>query len=145
MCLYESEYEVKVSFEDLDPMGIVWHGNYMRYMEQARCDMLEKLHYTYTDIKNDGYAYPVAKMKVKYIKPARFGDILTVKTMVMSVEPALDIKYIMYNKSTGEKIFEATTMQIALNINTLESVYQPPENLIKYIKESGVNGANRGK
>ena len=56
MCLYESEYEVKVSFEDLDPMNIVWHGNYMRYMEQARCDMLEKLHYTYTDIKNDGYA-----------------------------------------------------------------------------------------
>jgi hypothetical protein len=40
----------------------------------------------------------------------------------------------MYNKLTGEKIFEATTMQIALNINTLETVYQPPENLIKSIK-----------
>lgn len=134
MCLYESEYEVKVSFEDLDPMNIVWHGNYMRYMEQARCNMLEKLHYTYTDIKNDGYAYPVAKMKVKYIKPAEFGDTLIVKTMVMSLEPALDIKYIMYNKSTGEKIFEATTMQIALDINTRKTVYQPPENLIKAVK-----------
>lgn len=134
MCLYESEYEVKVSFEDLDPMDIVWHGNYMRYMEQARCDMLEKLHYTYTDMKNDGYAYPVAKMKVKYIKPAQFGDTLTVKTMVMSLEPALDIKYIMYNKSTGEKIFEATTMQIALDINTRKTVYQPPEKLIESVK-----------
>lgn len=134
MCLYESEYEVKVSFEDLDPMDIVWHGNYMRYMEQARCDMLEKLHYTYTDMKNDGYAYPVAKMKVKYIKPAEFGDTLTVKTMVMSLEPALDIKYIMYNKSTGEKIFEATTMQIALDINTRKTVYQPPEKLIESVK-----------
>ena len=135
MCLYESEYEVKVSFEDLDPMNIVWHGNYMRYMEQARCDMLEKLHYTYMDIKNDGYAYPVAKMKVKYIKPAQYRDILIVKTMVMSVEPAFDIKYVMYKKSTGEKIFEATTMQIALNINTLETVYQPPENLVKAISK----------
>ena len=128
MSLFQSDYEVKVSFEDLDPMNIVWHGNYMRYMEQARCDMLSKIGYTYLDMKADGVAYPIAKMKVKYIKPARFGDVLLIKTEVISIEPTLDIKYKIFNKTSGEKIFEASTMQIATDMNTFESVYVPPKN-----------------
>lgn len=135
MSLFQSEYEVKVSFEDLDPMNVVWHGNYMRYMEQARCNMLDKLNYTYMDMKADGYAYPVAKMKVKYIKPAEFGDVLTVKSEVISVEPSLDITYTIFNKKSGIKIFEASTMQIGININTRESIYTPPERLIQAINE----------
>ena len=128
MSLYHSEYKLKVSFEDLDPMNIVWHGNYIRYMEQARCDMFSKLNYTYIDMKEDGYAYPIAKLRTKYIKPAMFGDILTVKLDVIAIEPALNIKYLIYKDS--EKIFEAETMQIGLDINTGESLYNPPKKLV---------------
>lgn len=135
MSLYKSEYEIKVSFEDLDPMNVVWHGNYMRYLEQARCDMLDKLHYTYMDMKADGYAYPIAKMKVKYIKPAEFGDVLNIISEVVSVEPSLDIKYTIFNKNTNDKIFEATSIQIGVNINTRESVYVPPKRLREAINE----------
>ena len=135
MNLYESVYELKVSFEDLDPMNIVWHGNYMRYMERARCDLLEKLHYTYSDMKTDGYAYPIAKMKVKFIKPAKIGDILTIKLGIVSIEPTLNIKYTIFNNTTGDKIFEGLTMQIGINIHTGESVYTPPKGLIQAIKE----------
>ena len=134
MSLFHSEYELKVSFEELDPMSVVWHGNYIRYMEQARCDMLSKLNYTYMDIKAAGYAYPVAKMNVKFIRPARFGDVLTVKTEVISIEPALDIKSTIFNKKDNVKIFEATTMHIAVKIDTLQSVYTPPEGLVKAIE-----------
>ncbi|MBQ1612619.1 MAG: acyl-CoA thioesterase [Alphaproteobacteria bacterium] len=134
MSLYQSEYEVKISFEDLDPMNIVWHGNYMRYMEQARCDMLDKLNYTYTDMRDDGYAYPVAKMNVKYIKPAEFGDILMIKSEIVSVEPSLDIKYVVFNKKTGEKIFEASTMQIGIDTQTRKSIYTPPARLVQALE-----------
>lgn len=136
MSLYESEYELKISFEDLDPMDIVWHGNYMRYMEQARCDMLSKLGYTYMDMKDDELAYPVAKMNVKYIKPAKFLDILTVKLEIVSLEPSLDIKYSIFNKTTNEKIFEASTMQICYDISKNESIYTPPMRLTKAIEEA---------
>lgn len=129
MSLYQSVYEVKVPFEDLDPMNIVWHGNYMRYLEQARCHLLSELNYTYMDMKADGYAYPIAKMNVKYIKPATFEDELLVKVDVISIEPSLDMKYIIYNKKTNEKIFEASTMQIAINMDTKESIYTPPKGL----------------
>lgn len=131
MSLFESEYELKVSFEDLDPMSVVWHGNYIRYMERARCDMLSKLNYTYVDMQKDGYAYPVAKMNIKYIQSATFDDVLTVKTEVMSIEPALELKYKIYNKKTDEKIFEATTMQICVDMKTKESVYTAPKRLLE--------------
>ena len=134
MSLYKSSYELKVSFEDLDLMGIVWHGNYMRYMEQARCDMFEKLNYTYMDMKNDGIAYPVAKMKVKYIKPVELGDVLKVETEIISIEPALNIKYVIYDKKTSSKIFSAETMQIAVDIQERKSVYNPPLGLIKALE-----------
>jgi len=135
MSLFQTKYEFKISFEDLDPMYIVWHGNYMRYMEQARCDLLSKLNYTYTNMKNDGYAYPIAKMEVKYIKPAFFEDVLTMQLDVISIKPTLDIKYKIYNNKTGEKIFEAKTMQIAVDIKTKESVYSAPKGLIKAIED----------
>lgn len=135
MSLYCSEYELKVSFEDLDPMNIVWHGNYMHYLEQARCDMLEKLGYTYIDIQNDGVAYPVAKMSVKYIKPAHFMDVLLIKSEIISLEPSLDIKYKIFNKKSGEKIFEASTMQICFDIKEQKSVYTAPEGFFKAIEK----------
>ena len=65
--------------------------------------LLEKLHYTYSDMKTDGYAYPIAKMKVKFIKPAKIGDILTIKLGIVSIEPTLNIKYTIFNKRFFEK------------------------------------------
>lgn len=130
MSLFKSELEITVSFEDLDPMNVVWHGNYMRYMERARCKMLSELNYTYQNMKEDGVAYPVAKMKVKYITPAMFEDNLIIKSEIVSIEPTLDIKYKIYNKKTDEKIFEATTMQIGVDVKTKESIYTPPKRLV---------------
>ena len=135
MSLFESEYEFKISFEDLDPMWVVWHGNYIRYMEQARCDMLSKLNYTYMDMHKDNYAYPIAKMKVKYVKPAKFDDVLVMKLELLSIEPTMEIKYKLFNKKTGEKLFEAKTMQIAIDTNLKQSVYKAPAGLINAINE----------
>ena len=105
MSLFEAEYEFRVSFEDLDPMNIVWHGNYMRYLEQARCDLFNKLNYNYDNMRKDEVAYPVAKMQVKYIKPARLNDTLVVKTELDSIEPSMDIKYTILNKKNGWENF----------------------------------------
>ena len=136
MSLFKAEYELKVSFEDIDLMGIVWHGNYIKYLEQARCDMLSKLNYTYMDMKDDGFSYPVAKMKIKYIKPAKFEDVLVVKSELVELEPAMNIKYVIFNKSTKEKIFEAKTMQIAFDFKTNKSVYTPPKRFIEALKRA---------
>ena len=125
---------IDVQFFDLDPMNVVWHGNYVKYLEFARCDMLSKIGYTYDDMKKDGFAYPVAKMDLKFIKPALFMQKLKIVTTLVELEPSLNIKYEIFDAKTNEKIFTAKSMQICVDINTLESVYTAPKRFIESVK-----------
>ena len=135
MSLFKSEFEIKIPFHDLDPMDVVWHGNYIKYIEQSRCDMFDKLNYTYYDMKSDNYAYPIAKMKTKYIKPLRFNQEVIVETSLEEVEPAIIIKYKIFDKKNRTEVFNAETMQIGVNIKTGESLYAPPIRLLKRLEE----------
>ena len=125
--------QIKVPFYDLDPMNIVWHGNYVKYIEEARCDFFEKLNYNYTSMYNDGVMYPIAKMDLKFIKSAKFGDNLVVECILKELEPAIVIKYNIY--SGGEIILSASTMQMAVDAKTGATLYQAPEKLVKAIEE----------
>ena len=139
MSIFESEFEMKIPFHDLDPMDVVWHGNYIKYMEQARCDMFEKLQYTYYDMETDGYAYPIAKMKTKFIKPLHFNQKIVIKTTLEEFEPAIIVKYKIFDKATGDLVFEAETMQIGVEISTKESIYNAPERLLKKMETDNEN------
>lgn len=129
MSLFESELEIKVPFHDLDPMNVVWHGNYVKYLEQSRCDMFDKIGYTYYDMKDDNYIYPIAKMSMKYVKPLSFNQKILIKTSLIEIEPAIIIKYKIFNGA--DIVFEAESMQIGINIKTGESVYNAPEKLLQ--------------
>ena len=124
-----SETKIKVAFFDLDPMNIVWHGNYVKYLEQARCDFFDKLNYNYTDMYNDGVMYPIAKMDFKFIKSAKLGEELTVKCTLKELEPVIIIKYEIY--SGVDKILTATTTQMEVSVKTGETLYEAPQRLRK--------------
>ncbi len=126
---------LEVQFYDLDPMNIVWHGNYIKYLEQARCEMFNKIGYSYMDMYNDGVMYPIAKMDFKYIRPARFGDKLKVVCELECVEPAINIIYTIYNAKTDEKIFKAKSMQMCIYRDTMESCYEEPVRLKEKISQ----------
>ena len=108
--MYKTTYEIKIPFYDLDPMGIVWHGNYVKYMEKARCDMFSKLNYTYIDMAQDGISYPIAKMETKFIESATFEQEIIIETHLVEIEPALKTKYTFFDKKTNRKIFEGTIL-----------------------------------
>ena len=126
---FEAETFITVQFYDLDPMNVVWHGNYIKYLETARCDLLSKIGYDYDSMREDGIAYPVATMELKFIKPCTFNQKLRVVSSVEEIEPCIIIKYMIYDAETGEKLFKAKTMQICVDVNTKESIYSAPERL----------------
>lgn len=126
---------VEVQFYDVDPMNIVWHGNYIKYLEQARCEMFSKIGYTYMDMYNDGVMYPIAKMEFKFIKPSKFGDKLRIDCEIIDIEPAINIKYSIYNVETESKIFTARSMQVCVDSKTMESKYDEPIKLKEKIKQ----------
>ena len=85
-------------------------------------------------MRADGVAYPVATMDLKFIKPAVFSQKLKVISEITDYEPALNIKYEIFDARTGEKIFKAKSMQICVDINTRESVYTAPLNFVKKLE-----------
>lgn len=126
MVIFQSELMLKVPFFDNDPMGIVWHGNYVKFLEIARCDMFDKLGYNYIDMKNDGVSYPIAKLDMKYIKSATFNQNLKIVCKIEEIEPSLIIKYDIFDEN-GVKIFSAKSMQICVRLDCGQSVYSAPK------------------
>lgn len=129
MMKFEAETYITVQFYDLDPLNVVWHGNYIKYLENARCDLLSKIGYDYESMRKDNIAYPVVKMDLKFIKPCTLNQKLKVVSIVEEIEPALIIKYLITDAQTGERLFRAKSMQICVNLLTNESIYNAPENL----------------
>ena len=97
--------------------------------------MLSKIGYTYTDMMNDGVAYPVATMDLKYIKSAKFEQKLKIVTTLMEYEPALIIKYEIYDAELNELIFKAKSMQICVDTKTGESLYKAPDKFVEKLEK----------
>lgn len=123
----EKEIEITVPFYDLDPMRVVWHGNYVKYMERGRCALLADCAMTYNDMERLGFAFPVVIMRVKYVKPAVFGQNIIVKTIHVPNENFLVFKYEILDAETRSKLCVAETKQMGVDIKTRESCFQLPE------------------
>lgn len=117
------ETKIKVEFYDVDSMNIVYHGNYIKYFEVARCNLLEKIGYTYNDMKNDGYGYPIVKADLKYISPAFFGDELLVTATIDSYDGLFKVKYVIENLTTNKLCVKGSTAQAAVRISDLLTMF----------------------
>ena len=56
---------LRIPFNDVDPMQVVWHGNYFRYMEQVRCELLRQIDYGYREMEASGFAWPIIDTRMK--------------------------------------------------------------------------------
>ena len=121
------ETEFKVDFNDCDPMGIVWHGNYINYFERARSALLNKIGYNYNEMANSGYMFPVTEVKIKYMKSLRFGDICRAKAILVEYENMIQMKFELYNKETGEKTTKGTVSQMCVKVDTNETQFFCPK------------------
>jgi acyl-CoA thioester hydrolase len=122
---------IDVPFHDCDPMQVVWHGNYARYFEVARCALLRKMDYDYEDMSNSGYAWPIVDMRVKYIGSARYAQHIKVVANLVEFDPRLKIDYVITCVATGNKLTKASTTQLAVDMATMELQFAAPEVLIK--------------
>ena len=129
-----AESEITVEFFDCDPMQVVWHGNYLNYFEISRRLLLEKIGYSYNEMKDSGFTFPVVEISVKYLKPLRFKDRIRIKAILMEYENCLRIKYEIHNAKTGDAITRGLSTQMAYDIKTDESCFVCPDILIKKVE-----------
>ncbi|MFZ6649490.1 acyl-CoA thioesterase [Undibacterium sp. TJN25] len=120
------EITLSPAFHDLDPMDIVWHGNYVKYLEIARCALLGKFNYDYPQMLASGYAWPIVDMRLKYVKPATLGQQLNVRAEITEWENRLRIDYLISDAATGHKLNKAHTIQVAVDMASGDMQYVCP-------------------
>ncbi len=76
--MIESQIKITTRYSETDQMGIIHHSNYLIYMEQARLSWLDELGFSYARMEEDGALLPVYQIDIKYSKPIRFNDEITV-------------------------------------------------------------------
>ena len=121
-----AEVEMQVQFFDLDPMEIVWHGNYVKYLEVARCALLDKIGYNYVEMKASGYAWPIIDMHLRYAAPATFGQVLKLRAEIVEWENRLKIDYLISDAATGRRLNKASTVQVAVDMASKEMCFVSP-------------------
>lgn len=129
-----NETVITAEFFDVDAMNVVWHGNYVKFMEVARCALLDKIGYGYKEMVKEGYAYPVTSINIKYVRSLYFGDKATVKTYLTEYENCIKIKYEIYN-AEGALCTKAESTQMALNLKTKESCFECTPRFIERVEK----------
>ncbi|MGF1724717.1 acyl-CoA thioesterase [Photobacterium nomapromontoriensis] len=114
------------SFQDADPMGIVYHGNYFRFFEEARRVLMEKIQYSYRDMQISGYVWPVIDARVKYIKAIPYNHKIQVIATLTEWEHRLRVDYLVVDAKTGERMTTAYTVQVAVGIESEEMCFVSP-------------------
>ena len=94
-----SETKIRVRYAETDQMGYVYYGNYATYYEVGRTNALRDLGTTYNTLEKAGVMMPVIKMNIQYKNPAKYDDLLTIKTIVKEVpKMRMNFIYEIYNE-----------------------------------------------
>lgn len=128
---------VRIYYEDTDSGGIVYHANYLKYMERARTEWLRTLGYSYEQGQRDGIGFAVRSAQVEFIKPAKHDDLLTVVSHIVKYGRAsLVFKQIIHLANEPAVVFCTGLIKIAC----LNADFRPcplPNSLIAEMKQRG--------
>src|SRR5437588_5432561 len=81
--MQSGEITIRVRYAETDRMGLLHHANYLVYFEQGRTELLRQQGITYKDLEDQGFLLVLTKVEVRYKRPARYDDVLTVRTIVV--------------------------------------------------------------
>lgn len=122
-----TDTEILVPFFDVDTMNVVWHGHYVKYLEIARCALLDKIGHNYDTMVESGYAWPVIDLQLRYVRGAVFGQKLNVRANLVEWENRLKINYLISDLQTGERLTRASTVQVAVDMSSREMQLASPK------------------
>ena len=124
--MFISETTVRVRYAETDQMNVVYHGNYAQYFEVGRAESIRKMGLTYKDMEAMGISMPIIEWQAKFIRPAHYDDLLTIKTLLkeLPTDHRIEFHQEVYNEK--EKLL--TTGKVVLyfiNMITKEKTNMP--------------------
>lgn len=127
----EHSLNVRVRYAETDQMGVVYHGNYAQYFEMGRVEWLRNIGISYKWMEDNGVMLPVVSLTMNYKKPARYDDVLTVKTMFQKLSSVkIEFSYEIHNEKK-ELLTTGSSTLVFVNKDTGRPMLPPA-----YILES---------
>ena len=130
------EVEMQIPFFDVDMMEIAWHGHYVKYLEVARCALLDRLDHNYLQMRESGYGWPVIDLQIRYIRPLLFQQRVRVKADLVEWENRLKLNYLITDATTGERLTRASTVQVAVDMASREMQLASPQVFIDAVERA---------
>ena len=135
----KAQTEIKVRFNEVDSLRIVWHGHYVKYLEEAREAFGQKYEMGYLDIEKHGYASPIVKVDIDYKQQLRYGDTVVAEVeYIDSAAAKLVFQYTLYRKSDRTIVAKAKTVQVFLDLKDMELSLNHPAFGIEWKKKWGI-------
>jgi len=124
--MYETLTQLRVRYAETDQMNVVYYGNYAQYFEVGRVESIRNLGITYKDMEASGVIMPVVEMHVKYLRSAKYDDLLTIKTTLreLPVDHKIEFFQEVFNES-GKLLTSGKVVLFFLNAATYEKTTLP--------------------
>ena len=124
--MYESLTTVRVRYAETDKMNVVYHGNYAQYFEVGRAEAIREFGYTYKDLENDGIMMPIVSLNIRFIRPALYDDLLTIKSIIKTLPTDHKMEFLqeVYNEQ-GKLLTSATVVLYFMDMKTMQKSKMP--------------------
>ena len=132
--MFISETKVRVRYAETDQMGVVYHSNFFLYYEVSRAESIRQLGLTYADMEKMGVIMPVVEVQSRFLKPALYDDLLTVKTILKEMPAHHKIEF--HHEVSNEKDQLLATGKIILYFMEAKTMKRTtmPEQLYKKLQ-----------
>ena len=132
--MFTAETKVRVRYAETDQMGIVYHSNYFQYFEVARAEAIRELGYTYANMEKEGIIMPIVEVHARYLRPACYDQLLTIKTTVKELPAHHKIEF--YQEVFDENNDLLTTGRVVLYFMEMKTKKRRtmPEELLKKLQ-----------
>ncbi|MGO4290973.1 acyl-CoA thioesterase [Chitinophaga sp. RAB17] len=126
--MFISTTTIRVRYGETDQMGYLYYGNYGLYYEVGRAEAIRELGFTYKELEDQGVIMPVAELNVKYLRPAYYDDLITVKTTLRELPKSSKIQFHseLYNEK-NELLNVGVTTLVFIDVNTKQKAGLPEE------------------
>jgi acyl-CoA thioester hydrolase len=113
---HTNSFKVRVRYADVDKMGFAYYANYLRWFEIGRTELLRELGLIYAEVEEGGVIYPVTESYVKYITPARYDELIEIRTRFDYIKKAsLKLNYEIVSAGSGEIHARGYTIHAAMD------------------------------
>ena len=128
--MYTSTTKIRVRYGETDQMGFLYYGNYALYYEVGRVEMLRDFGLSYKRLEQEGIIMPVLELRCKYIRPAKYDDLITVKTSLRQLPATRIVFYSELYNEQGELLNMGETTLLFINAQTMSKT-PPPDYLVE--------------